>query len=99
LHALLLVEQLRTTLQAIERFDRETAELAPRQPDYRLFRDAQGVKQSSELGDSGHPARAVSQRTRTHFRSDETAASRRPLLDDAVMYYLLNSETAWIRAR
>jgi transposase len=34
-----LVEQLRTTLQAIERFDREIAEFAPRLPDYCLFHD------------------------------------------------------------
>ena len=32
-----LVEQLRTTLQAIERFDREIAERAPRHPDFPVF--------------------------------------------------------------
>ena len=43
LQVLVLVEQLRTTLQAIERFDREIAELAPRLPDYCLFRDLPGA--------------------------------------------------------
>ena len=43
LQVLVLVEQLRTTLQAIERFDREIAELAPRLPDYSLFRDLPGA--------------------------------------------------------
>ena len=42
LQVLVLVEQLRTTLQAIDRFDRETAELAPRLPDYCLFQDLPG---------------------------------------------------------
>ncbi len=32
-----LVEQLRTTLQAIDRFDRQIAKLAPTLPDYALF--------------------------------------------------------------
>jgi transposase len=43
LQALVLVEQLRTTLHAIERFDREIAELAPRLPDYCLFQDLPGA--------------------------------------------------------
>jgi transposase len=43
LQVLVLVEQLRTTLQAIDRFDREIAELAPRLPDYRLFQDLPGA--------------------------------------------------------
>ncbi|MCP4949740.1 MAG: IS110 family transposase [Aestuariibacter sp.] len=37
LHALVLAEQLRVTLQAIRRFDDEIAELAPKHPDYGLF--------------------------------------------------------------
>lgn len=40
---LVLVEQPRTTLQAIDRFDREIAELAPRLPDYALFQDLPGA--------------------------------------------------------
>ena len=43
LHVLVLVEQLRTTLQAIDRFDREIAELAPTLPDYGLFQDLPGA--------------------------------------------------------
>jgi transposase len=38
-----LVEQLRTTLQAIDRFDREVATLAPTLPDYALFQDLPGA--------------------------------------------------------
>ena len=38
LHVMVLVEQLRLALQAIEQFDRHIAELAPTLPDYRLFR-------------------------------------------------------------
>jgi transposase len=37
LHALMLAEQLRVTLQAIRRFDDEISELAPKHPDYGLF--------------------------------------------------------------
>jgi len=37
LHALVLAEQLRVTLQAIRRFDDEIVELAPKHPDYGLF--------------------------------------------------------------
>ncbi len=37
LQALVLVEQLRVTLQAIKRFDNEIAALAPKLPDYALF--------------------------------------------------------------
>jgi transposase len=37
LHALVLAEQLRVTLQAIRRFDDEIAKLAPKHPDYGLF--------------------------------------------------------------
>ncbi len=37
LHALVLVEQLRVTLQAIKRLDTEIAALAPKLPDYELF--------------------------------------------------------------
>jgi transposase len=43
LQVLVLIEQLRTTLQAIDRFDREIAELAPRLPDYSLFQDLPGA--------------------------------------------------------
>ncbi len=43
LQVLVLVEQLRTTLQAIDRFDREIAELAPTLPDYCLFQDLPGA--------------------------------------------------------
>jgi len=43
LHVLVLVEQLRTTLQAIDRFDREVATLAPTLPDYALFQDLPGA--------------------------------------------------------
>ena len=37
LHAMVLVEQLRLALQAVEQFDRHIAELAPTLPDYWLF--------------------------------------------------------------
>jgi transposase len=37
LHALVLAEQLRVTLQAIRRYDAEIAQLAPQHPDYQLF--------------------------------------------------------------
>jgi len=43
LQVLVLIEQLRTTLQAIDRFDREIAQLAPRLPDYSLFQDLPGA--------------------------------------------------------
>jgi len=43
LQVLVLVKQLRTTLQAIDCFDREIAELAPRLPDYALFQDLPGA--------------------------------------------------------
>jgi transposase len=43
LHALVLVEQLRVTLQAIDRFDREIAALAPTLPDYHLFQELPGA--------------------------------------------------------
>ena len=43
LQVLVLIEQLRTTLQAIDRFDREIAQLAPRLPDYCLFQDLPGA--------------------------------------------------------
>lgn len=43
LHALVLVEALRVALKAIDRFDREIAELAPKLPDYRLFQDLPGA--------------------------------------------------------
>ena len=43
LQVLVLIEQLSTTLQAIDRFDREIAELAPRLPDYSLFQDLPGA--------------------------------------------------------
>ena len=43
LQLLVLVEQLRTTLQAIDRFDREIAELAPKLPDYFLFQPLPGA--------------------------------------------------------
>src|ERR1700693_2809698 len=43
LQVLVLVEQLRTTLQASDRFDGEIAELAPRLPDYCLFQDLPGA--------------------------------------------------------
>jgi transposase len=43
LHALMLVEQLRVNLQAIDRYDREIAELAPTLPDYPLFRELPGA--------------------------------------------------------
>jgi transposase len=42
-HVLALVEQLRVTLQAIDRFDHEIADLAPTLPDYRLFQDLPGA--------------------------------------------------------
>ena len=44
LQALALVEQLRATLQAIDRFDREIAEIAPRLPDYCLFQATAGCR-------------------------------------------------------
>jgi transposase len=37
LHALALIEQLKTTLRIIKRFDEAIAELAPKLPDYALF--------------------------------------------------------------
>ena len=37
LHALVLAEQLRVSLQSIRRFDDEIAELAPKHPDYSFF--------------------------------------------------------------
>jgi transposase len=43
LHALVLAEQLRVTLQAICRFDDEIAQLAPQHPDYELFRSLPGA--------------------------------------------------------
>ena len=43
LKVLVLVEQLRTTLQAIDRFDRQLAELAPKLPDYFLFQPLPGA--------------------------------------------------------
>jgi hypothetical protein len=43
LHAMVLVEQLRVALQAIEQFDRHIAELAPTLPDYRLFAELPGA--------------------------------------------------------
>ena len=43
LHVLVLVEQLRVTLQAIDRFDREIADLAPTLPDYPLFQGLPGA--------------------------------------------------------
>ena len=43
LQVLVLIEQLSTTLQAIDRFDREIAQLAPRLPDYCLFQDLPGA--------------------------------------------------------
>jgi transposase len=43
LHALMLVKQLRVTLQAIEQFDHEIAELAPTLPDYSLFQRLPGA--------------------------------------------------------
>jgi transposase len=43
LQVLVLVEQLRTTLQAIDRFDREIAALAPKLPDYFLFESLPGA--------------------------------------------------------
>jgi transposase len=43
LHTLMLVEQLRVTLQAIDRFDRAIAELAPTLPDYSLFQALPGA--------------------------------------------------------
>jgi len=43
LHALVLAEQLRVTLQAIRRFDDEIAQLAPQHPDYELFSSLPGA--------------------------------------------------------
>jgi len=43
LHAMVLVEQLRVTLQSIDQFDREIAELAPTLPDYCLFQGLPGA--------------------------------------------------------
>jgi transposase len=43
LHALILVEQLRVTLHAIDRFDHEIAALAPELPDYSLFQELPGA--------------------------------------------------------
>ena len=43
LHAMVLVEQLRVTLQSIDQFDREIAQLAPTLPDYGLFEGLPGA--------------------------------------------------------
>lgn len=43
LQALVLVDQLRVTLQAIERFDAQIATIAPTLPDYALFRALPGA--------------------------------------------------------
>ena len=43
LHARVLAEQLRVTLQAIRRFDDEIAQLAPQHPDYELFSSLPGA--------------------------------------------------------
>jgi hypothetical protein len=43
LHVMVLIEQLRLALQAIEQFDRHIAELAPTLPDYRLFEGLPGA--------------------------------------------------------
>ena len=43
LHAMVLVEQLRVTLQSIDQFDREIARLAPTLPDYGLFEGLPGA--------------------------------------------------------
>ena len=43
LQALVLVDQLRVTLQAIDRFDAEIAAVAPTLPDYALFRGLPGA--------------------------------------------------------
>jgi hypothetical protein len=43
LQTLVLVEQLSVTLQAIDRFDRVIAELAPTLPDYPLFQASPGT--------------------------------------------------------
>lgn len=43
LHVLMLVEQLRVTLHAIDRFDHEIAALAPTLPDYALFQPLPGA--------------------------------------------------------
>ena len=43
LQALVLVDQLRVTLQAIERFDAQIAEIAPTLPDYALFKALPGA--------------------------------------------------------
>jgi hypothetical protein len=43
LHALMLVEQLRVALHAIDQFDRAIAELAPTLPDYSLFQELPGA--------------------------------------------------------
>jgi len=40
---MVLVEQLRLALQAIEQFDRHIVELAPTLPDYRLFEGLPGA--------------------------------------------------------
>lgn len=43
LQTLVLVDQLRVTLQAIDRFDQAIAELAPQHPDYELFSSLPGA--------------------------------------------------------
>ena len=43
LQALVLVDQLRVTLQAIDRFDAQIAEIAPTLPDYALFKSLPGA--------------------------------------------------------
>lgn len=43
LHALMLVKQLRVTLESIEQFDQAIAELAPTLPDYSLFQRLPGA--------------------------------------------------------
>jgi transposase len=43
LHALMLIDQLRVTLHAIDQFDRHIADLAPSLPDYSLFHGLPGA--------------------------------------------------------
>ncbi len=42
-YALVLVDQLRVTLKAIDRFDAQIAEIAPTLPDYALFKSFPGA--------------------------------------------------------
>jgi hypothetical protein len=64
LQALVLIDQLRITLQAIDRFDKEIALLAPTLPDYVLFSELPWCGSFS----GAPPARCLRRATRTVYK-------------------------------